>query len=124
MNRDQFDRIRGAIGCEADAVIPGCKHRKGSMDKLHVKVKDYHIKCGIPNNSTECVLALAIGEAIGANLHMVEVGLGSTSFWLHDKDYWLNLPPKAVEFMNAFDNGGNVEPFEFDIDLNDRKGPA
>ncbi len=85
---------------------------------LHVKVEDYHIRCGVPNSGGRCPVALAVEPMLPVGVQPVVTLLG-VSGW--DGKQFVSqgeLPVDAARWISRFDKGEKVEPFEFDLTLN------
>lgn len=81
-----------------------------------VSVTEIHIERGRRADPLVCPLALAIGEATGAQW---SVGLNvchRTNTNTGKREPLVQLPPKAVLFREAFDNAKRVTPFEFELE--------
>ena len=78
---------------------------------MKISVKQRHIKEGRRNASMYCPIALATQEAAGTE----NCGAGPCKMWIGDNFY--SLPPSARDFVNYFDRGFPVAPFEFEIEL-------
>ncbi len=75
-----------------------------------------HIKQGQPLNGNACPIALAYKEATGIK---VSVGVFSIRTYTRDgvgKEFIGELPSEAVRFIDDFDQGRPVEPFEFTLE--------
>lgn len=79
-----------------------------------IKVLREHIFRGWQNNCYLCPIALAIRSATGFS-YMVT----PTEVCLEDAQprLWIQLPIEARQFIDAFDRGKSVEPFEFELSL-------
>lgn len=74
-------------------------------------VNQTHIDHGRPGTCTLCPIALAIQEATGIQ----QVGVNIVEVRIDGK--YFDLPREVTEFINQFDAGGSVEPFEFELCL-------
>jgi hypothetical protein len=82
----------------------------------HVVVTKEHIKKGLAGEPQSCAIALALGAKLdglisvnGEAVTFYEIAddqAGSQTFW---------LPMEAKIFVAQFDEGEEVEPFEFDL---------
>ena len=89
--------------------------------EVTIKVTQDHINEGLINNPKCCPIALAFKEqASGCISTSVEKLILE---WEDDnhKKYAAMLPADALKFVSDFDNGIDVNPFEFEI--NYRKKP-
>ena len=89
------------------------------MKKLHVKVEDYHIKTGTPRVNCACPISLAVTPLLPAGSKAIigdDWWAIETGFSRKDGPFML-LPKVAVEFVEKFDKGKKVEPFEFDLEF-------
>ena len=96
------------------------------MKTVTVHVTPDHINRGRRHQSQECPLALALGDATGCR-----ASVGLSSFGLYRPDPLVpellgdpvvsqaQLPPAAQGFPAAFDQGREVEPFSFELELPD-----
>jgi hypothetical protein len=76
------------------------------MDVLiRVRVTSEHIARGVRRSARNCAVALATYEAL-----MTEGPLRDT-YAVEAR----NLAPEVLAFMQAFDAGSDVQPFEFDL---------
>lgn len=81
------------------------------MANVRVKVTDKHIIEGLRFSGDSCPIACAIKEQL--NKREVDVGCGYTRV---GRKRFL-LPTEACQFITRFDNGLNVEPFEFELEI-------
>ena len=86
-----------------------------STKKLHVKVEDYHIKCGVPGTGGFCPIALAVTPLLPAGQTAVVTRI-CVAVWSGQQilDTY-DLPNEASRFTMDFDSGKQVSPFEFDL---------
>lgn len=110
--------------------------------KLQVKVTDNHIKNGKRSTLTACPVALAVNDALKGKLakgvllyptvtetllslvgkkipeaipeHLVTQ---NTKFTPKEVYIAVKLPDDATVFINSFDNGYLVEPFDFELEI-------
>ncbi len=81
-----------------------------------VTVTQAHIDNG-SRSSTDCPIALAILERL-PHLACVEVDSnGVELICLNDDDIVCALPDEALRFINRFDFGAEVAPFEFSLHI-------
>jgi hypothetical protein len=80
-----------------------------------VSVTAGHIAKGVRHSCRLCPVARALTEAFpDAELLAVDsahVAMGEPGRWAE-----VDLPAVATRFIEAFDHGGPVEPFTFDLD--------
>ena len=82
---------------------------------MRVKVEQRHIDDGVRRSVTECPIAQAMW---GLGFKYVEVNSKHVMFskdcanWIEDDV----LPAEAQCFLNDYDMGLHVEPFEFELD--------
>ena len=81
---------------------------------MKIQVTQQHIDYGVRGSTTSDPVALAMKDA----------GLikpwASPSYlaWRKDnKDYYVPLPEGVLGFMKEFDNGVEVEPFTFEVEV-------
>lgn len=79
---------------------------------IHVKVTQEHIDKGIPSDLCNCPIALAMKD----NFTFVEIN-GNVRCAKNETIYRGLLGPITLKFIKDFDNGREVKPFEFDIEL-------
>lgn len=80
------------------------------MKYIEVDVKKEDIEKGRPNDSGRCPIALALGRMYECPCVVGE------SAWITNEDgerMRLELPNKAVAFVDRFDFGKKVKPFSF-----------
>ena len=100
---------------------------EGITDALTLAIKvDARMICkGVKEDCHECPIAIAVGNAaVGTVLedYVAEVQADHVVFnhveeHLYFNTYYAKLPQQAVNFIEAFDSDGNVEPFEFDLEV-------
>ena len=83
---------------------------------IHVCVTQEDINKGIRENTEKCPVALAIKRVCGQGryVEVLNPNVEIDEFTEHS-DYYV-LPPSIEEYINSFDNGGVVEPIEFDME--------
>lgn len=82
---------------------------------MTIEVTPEDIRMGKRNMLCSCPVALAIKRATGAE--RVAVG-GTDALWVSDNEpLKVNLPIEARSFIFAFDEGGQVTPFTFDLEV-------
>lgn len=86
---------------------------------MEIKVTQAHINAGKRSSPCECPVSLALKDA-GVREPMV-TGWGIQSG--HPARIRVPLPPSVWSFAVCFDDGQDVEPFEFEIS-DDLKEPA
>jgi hypothetical protein len=84
---------------------------------MRIAVTADHIARGIPKDPRTCPVALAIRSALPSMKYISVVF--STAFLLRDsmREYEAFLPEEVVIFVDDFDNGLPVFPFEFELDI-------
>ena len=104
------------------------------MNKIKIQVKEKHIKDGIPENCTYCAVALAVSDKLSSmfklDLESRIVEKGNTDYALDlatnkpfpyqlKFDTQINMQDQETlnDFVYDFDNGKEVNPFEFDIEI-------
>ena len=81
-----------------------------------VSVTAEHIANGVPGSGWGCAVALAIEEAF-PGCEDVSVSEATACICCEDVEpAWVDLPASAADFIEAFDNEWDVEPFTFDLD--------
>jgi hypothetical protein len=86
-----------------------------------ISVTAEHIANGTPGSSWGCAIVLAIRDAFPG---VVDASAGEVTASLIIEDEYgaplpgvdLDLPDAACDFVEAFDNEWDVEPFTFDLD--------
>lgn len=86
------------------------------MKKLHVTVTAEHIANGLKWDCRLCPIALAFKDA---GYPLTDVRARSAYPRGRFQGGGIKLPIFARDFIRMFDSGGNVKPFEFDIDWPD-----
>ena len=95
------------------------------MTKYTVKVTDLHIRFSQPGNNYENPVAMAVSEVIRYS------GFGAPFAWAGTGDILLHelpirrgghcvsipLPPEALTFLQRYDKGEPVHPFEFELEV-------
>ena len=83
---------------------------------MRIKVTQKNIDKGYRGSCDTCPLALALKEAI-PTARLVSVGTESIGFTREGQSRWkiIKLPPQARFFVDDFDAGKPVKPFEFDL---------
>jgi len=104
------------------------------MNRIKIQVKEKHIKDGSPENCTYCAVALAVSDKLSS---MFKLDLESRIIEKGNTDYALDLATNKPfpyqlkfdtqinmqdqetlnDFVYDFDNGKEVNPFEFDIEI-------
>ena len=87
-----------------------------------VRVTDRHIAEGKPRNECECPFALAVLEALAAEgMKVAAVDVDYFDVFVVQEDetgcrrYRATLPAEAAEFVDNFDDGDPVVPFEVEL---------
>lgn len=89
------------------------------MDTIRIKVTQEHIQRGLRNSACSCPIALAMAEHFGDDLDHNDnvVGCGFITHYEHGTgkrtSWW--APPEVERFIDKFDGGGAVSPFEFEL---------
>ena len=86
-------------------------------EAIKIKVGRKHIANGIKEDAEYCPIALAMQ---GAGLKLVDVQPENATYYRDSYYHNVPLPVEAKIFVNEFDSGKNVMPFEFVI--NEAKG--
>lgn len=73
-----------------------------------------HIDAGIRSHPCSCPIARCIDEARN---HVSEVSVGRGIVNIDSRKY--KLPKEAISFIDGYDNQKEVEPMEFEINLED-----
>jgi hypothetical protein len=82
---------------------------------MKIKVTQEHINSGVQINTRMCPIALAIHETF-PNIKKVEVGCDNVEIFFNDGAWEsYTLPLEAEKFVDWFDQGGMVRPFEFSL---------
>jgi hypothetical protein len=81
-----------------------------------VRVTAEHIAAGIASNCFRCPAALAVLQALGDPGDRVEVRHHCVFLYLAGgRRYRADSPVELSRFIDAFDDGERVEPFEFEL---------
>lgn len=96
---------------------------------MKVRVTQGMIDGGCKQSPRNCILALAINEALGIDDAAVSPcrTAHSPHRWRVGWDRYRKtkfLPLKAALAAEAFDEGDKVQPFEFDLDIPDERLPG
>ena len=83
------------------------------MMKRTINVTYQDIRCGAIGESDKCPIALAIGRHLQGSKPWVFYGLCTFGTDCNP----VKLPYPCEEFARNYDNGGDVEPFSFDIEV-------
>jgi len=78
---------------------------------VRVEVTEADVVNGIPKDSCDCAVALALRRVTEP------VKVGPCWVELNGSDALVPLPAEAVAFIRRFDRGEPVEPFAFDLEL-------
>lgn len=84
------------------------------MSVLHIEVTPRHINEGIPDDGACCALAEAFIEA---GVYSVFVGIPTVEGAFHGVDFEIYLLRVAVDFARDLDDGEQVQPIAFDIEI-------
>lgn len=77
---------------------------------MKIQVTQKHIDEGKPKCPNNCPVALAL---IDAGL----LNVGVTPVWIRVEDKKYHAPTGVYVFVQNFDEGQKLEPFEFELDL-------
>jgi hypothetical protein len=77
---------------------------------MEIKVTKKHILAGRPCYCKRCPIALALKDAKIHKANLIFVG--NRRIWIGETPFY-ELPKKAVNFIERFDAGKSVKPFEF-----------
>jgi hypothetical protein len=88
-----------------------------------IRVTDRHIAEGKPRSECECPLALAVIEALAADGVIAEAGTVEVDYYdvfvvdgeTGCRRYRATLPAEAADFVDDFDDGDPVVPFEVEL---------
>jgi hypothetical protein len=80
-----------------------------------IRVTAVDIALGVRESCEECPIALAIVHAIGDMPANVSVSAWDARLYRHEDTLDAALPQEARAFIERFDLGDTVEPFEFDL---------
>ena len=82
---------------------------------MRVKVTQDHIDRGLRSHTRCCPLALALQSATG-NIYIC---VGSSLVWDTNKpgEIYGHISTRAEHFVEDFDNGEPVVPFEFELEM-------
>lgn len=78
---------------------------------IHVTQED--IDKGVRRECGKCPIALAVSRAFGKP---IRVGAFLVQFFSANMGASVDLPPEALAFRKAFDNGLPVQPFSFEVE--------
>ena|SRR5215216_6012156 len=89
--------------------------------KLVIEVSQSFIDIAAEQTNTRCPVALSLKNVDANRIQRVKVDRNTTSFsWVdHDIRYTFKTPVRVRKFIDAFDNGGKVQPFTFTLDTVD-----
>jgi len=81
-----------------------------------INVTAEHIANGVRGSGWGCAVALAIKDAF-PGCEDVNVSEAAACICYEDVEpAWVDLPASAADFIEAFDNEWDVEPFTFTVD--------
>lgn len=93
--------------------------------KLTIEVKQSHIDNGLPRDTINCPIALALRGNMGFrdrfrvfNVGLFSIYSGSPSTIEGSGTVIAQLPKSAQKFIGNFDHGLAVKPFSFQIEVN------
>ncbi len=84
------------------------------MGLVRIEVKQEHIDKGIPGRCFSCPIALAALAVLPAREFHVQVSRACLGFRWARAFY---LPESARHFVKMFDDGEDVTPFDFEIEI-------
>lgn len=88
--------------------------------KIKIEVTQKHIDNGKSEDCYSCPIALAVSEHLHEYVE-AHVMHGSVSFLpITGRDTVTKLPFEVRDFINEFDEGGEVEPFSFELFIPNR----
>lgn len=88
------------------------------MGLVRVKITQDHIIKGTRASCSNCPVALALRDATGIKWFVSQSYLGTVGCY---NNIEVKLPPRVSVFISSFDLGVHVEPFEFDVQLEESK---
>ena len=83
---------------------------------MKIRVTEEHIRKGLPTDCEFCPVAIAVAEAYGVNHDQVSVD--DDSIWVLGEGT-APSPKEVLAFIEAFDEGYAVGPFEFELCFDD-----
>ena len=87
--------------------------KKSLLTKYKIQVTKQDIKNGVPGQACKCPISLAISRASG----MKKVFVEGPSIPLHNYRYFGSKPDQIEQFIERFDEGDKVRPFNFELEL-------
>jgi len=81
-----------------------------------IQITQDDIKQGTVDNCDRCPIALAINRVLFVGHHAKVMGSISIYTYVHRR-FTCKTPDVAKQFINNFDLGNSVEPFEFDLEV-------
>lgn len=78
---------------------------------MKISVEQKHINQGEQEHCERCPIALAIFDSVEACFVSVE------SFFVHIDSESFDLPDNAIDFIESYDDGEPVSPFEFELPI-------
>ena len=97
----------------------GNKHSVDIPDTLDISVTQFHIDNGKRNVCSQCPIALALLDKLHSiGLKNLWIKVWQVAYFNHDStegvaEFVYHMPERAIDFIEAFDNGNHVEPFTF-----------
>ena len=85
-----------------------------------IRVTADHIAEGERGNPCACPVALAVRDQTGAQIAYVD--MATVAITRRNHDFEAHSPPQVSHFVDAFDHGHPVEPFEFTVTWQDGVG--
>lgn len=77
-----------------------------------IQVTQQHIDKGVRGSCSSDPIALAMRDA---GLDRPWASPGHLAWREQFRDYFVDPPKSVIDFMGDFDNGKDVEPFEFEV---------
>lgn len=93
-----------------------------------IRVTAEHIEEGIPQDCEDCPIALAIVEQWDGPINHHDIAVDNREVLViqrhrgGQRSFTAQLPPEAMRFVQSFDDGYQVEPFEFTVEWIDEDG--
>lgn len=85
---------------------------------MKIEVTQYHIDNGSKAHACLCPIALAISDATGVDDIRVNYTTAMVTRWFEDKEpvrTHYHMPTEASQFVDRYDTGDLVSPFEFEL---------
>ncbi|MEK6881900.1 MAG: hypothetical protein AABY22_19940 [Nanoarchaeota archaeon] len=91
------------------------------MKTIKIKVSTTHIKNGKINSTRKCPIALAIQETMNISYREASVYDDYINLEIGGTMHFINLPKRAIDFIDKFDDRRQVKPFCFQIKISKSK---